>query len=330
MAGGLGAKPDSDGLDTGGLLGIPVGRIPDVEMTEFMYPVLALWRREEVDSGGPGRRRGGVSASLGITPHGTSLPVGLVLASAGKAVSQNNGMSGGYPGNSGREVITRGADVRILFERGKLPASLGEVGGVEEVQPCYGQTHIAPGEVFAMLWQGGGGYGDPLLRDVELVAVDVRDGYVSSAAAHDIYGVVLDNDHQVDHAATAVRREAVRRDRRALSGVDGESARRRVPLDGAERLDDNLVRMSSDAGDVVACASCATVLGPADDTALDVLVSHGPTTLAGPRVVEDPATYVNDAIEFRQYFCPGCLTIFSSSVVPADHPHYTKEITWAG
>src|SRR5258708_30932613 len=89
MAGGCGAPPHADGIDAGGLFCIPMGRIPDVEMTEFLYPILTLWRREVPDSGGPGRHRGGVAASVAITPHGTSVPMGLILASAGKAVPQN-------------------------------------------------------------------------------------------------------------------------------------------------------------------------------------------------------------------------------------------------
>ena len=39
------------------------------------------------------------------------LPMGLVLASAGKAVAQNTGLAGGYPGNTGLDVLARGADV---------------------------------------------------------------------------------------------------------------------------------------------------------------------------------------------------------------------------
>ncbi|WP_312868285.1 hypothetical protein [Amycolatopsis pithecellobii] len=94
-----------------------------------------------------------MSASVGITPHGPSLPVGLVLASAGKAISQNNGLAGGYPGNSGREVITRDADVTTMLANGVMPVSLDEFDGNPEVQPCYGQTYVAPGEVFSMFWQ---------------------------------------------------------------------------------------------------------------------------------------------------------------------------------
>ena len=39
---------------------------------------------------------------------------------------------------------------------------------------------------------GGGGFGDPLLRDPEAVAWDVKNGKVSFAAAREEYGVVLD------------------------------------------------------------------------------------------------------------------------------------------
>ena len=37
----------------------------------------------------------------------------------------------------------------------------------------------------------GGGYGDPLERDPQLIQEDVNNGLVSMDAARDIYGVVL-------------------------------------------------------------------------------------------------------------------------------------------
>jgi N-methylhydantoinase B len=39
---------------------------------------------------------------------------------------------------------------------------------------------------------GGGGYGDPRQRPVELVARDVTRGFVSIDSARDDYGVVFD------------------------------------------------------------------------------------------------------------------------------------------
>ena len=60
---------------------------------------------------------------------------------------------------------------------------------------------------------GGGGYGDPLKRDPDLVRKDVLDGYVSRKAGEDEYGVILEGDAlQVNADATAKRREVQRKD----------------------------------------------------------------------------------------------------------------------
>jgi N-methylhydantoinase B len=55
---------------------------------------------------------------------------------------------------------------------------------------------------------GGGGFGDPMERDPELVAEDVREGYVSPTVAHNVYGVVLTSTGDVDVYATRLRRAA--------------------------------------------------------------------------------------------------------------------------
>ena len=51
---------------------------------------------------------------------------------------------------------------------------------------------LQEGDVVMVRSAGGGGYGDPLDRDPERVADDVREGYVSAGAARELYGVVLD------------------------------------------------------------------------------------------------------------------------------------------
>lgn len=320
MAGGYGARPHADGMDTGGLFCIPMGRVPDVEMTEFLYPLLTLWRREEPDSGGPGRQRGGVSASLAVALHGSSVPAGLVLASAGKAVAQNAGLAGGLPGNTGLEQLARGVDVQALLREGRIPQSVEELGGDVELGPCYAQSYLAPGEVLYMHWQGGGGYGDPLLRDPEAVARDVREDKVTSAAATSVYGVVL-RDGEVDAAATEQARTAVREARRARSS--GGGAADRVDLAGTTRLDDNLVL----SGTTVACAHCGHALADTKtDAELGLARYEGPVTEAGPQVVTDPTDYVDAEVVFRQLSCPGCWTAVWSGVVPAAHPDHVSDV----
>ncbi|MCO1659859.1 hydantoinase B/oxoprolinase family protein [Pseudonocardia humida] len=314
MAGGYGARPHADGIDTGGLFCIPMGRIPDVEMTEFLYPLLTLWRREEPDSGGPGRHRGGVGASVAITPHGTSLPMGLVLASAGKAVAQNAGLSGGHPGNSGLDVVARHSRVAELLAAGTMPTTLAEVSDTLEIGQNYATSHLAPGEVLAMTWQGGGGYGDPLRREIAAVARDLREEKITAAAARDVYGVVLSGG-TVDEAATAAERDRRRAARRARSASG--SGGTKVDVTSGRRLDDNLVEVGEAGGTAVACRHCGERLGDGDGLALGEY--EGPTTGAGPQILTDPADYVDAPVVFRQYCCPGCWTAIYSAVVPADH-----------
>ncbi|MFC4948774.1 hydantoinase B/oxoprolinase family protein [Pseudonocardia sp. GCM10023141] len=314
MAGGYGARPHADGIDTGGLFCIPMGRIPDVEMTEFLYPVLTLWRREEPDSGGPGRHRGGVGASVAITPHGTSLPMGLVLASAGKAVSQNGGLSGGHPGNTGLDVVARGSRVAAMLAAGRMPTELAEISDDLEPGQNYASSYLAPGEVLAMTWQGGGGYGDPLTRDPAAVAHDLREYKITAAAARDVYGVVL-VDGAVDETATGAERTRQRGVRRDRSG--GGTSAGTLDVTAGRRLDDNLVEVPVGGGHVVACRHCGESLGEAG--ALTLARYEGPATDAGPQIIATASDYVDAPVVFRQYCCPGCWTAVHSAVVPADH-----------
>jgi N-methylhydantoinase B len=222
MGGGYGAGVDHDGVDTAGQVMIPMGKMPDVEMHEFMLPVLYLWRREECDSGGPGKFRGGLSASLCLISYETATPMTLVVSGSGKAVPMNVGLAGGYPGNTQVDLTIRHTNVMDLFAQGGMPARLEEIQGEYQFQPCEVESSIGPGDVHYMYWQAGGGYGDPLLRDPLAVQRDVEEGKVSLMAARTLYGVILDQaTYMVDAAATASTREALlnQRKERAAQGA---------------------------------------------------------------------------------------------------------------
>jgi N-methylhydantoinase B len=222
MAGGMGAHVHADGVDTGGTSGIAMGRVADVEMNEFAFPILYLWRREETDSGGPGHQRGGLGGSSCFTPHGSSEALRLVLSATGKALPQAAGLSGGYPGSTQFDVLIREADLDRLFLEGAMPTTIEELGGTARVMPQHHETTLAPHDVYYTHWQGGGGYGDPLLRDPAVVVRDVQRRRVSPSAARDVYGVVLDATGEPDLAATASLRDALRR-QRAGEGADHDA-----------------------------------------------------------------------------------------------------------
>ena len=220
MAGGLGARSDSDGVDTGGLACIPMGRVADVEMNEFAFPMLYLWRREEADSGGPGRFRGGVGASSCFVPHDSPLGgVHLVVSAPGKALPLAGGLSGGLPAGTQHDALLRGTDVAALVAAGRIPGSLTDLAGEADLLPAHHETDLGPDDVYYTHWQGGGGYGDPLLRDPAAVAADVLAHKVSPQGAGEVYGVVLGADGLADLDATTTRRAALRRSR---AGIETE------------------------------------------------------------------------------------------------------------
>ena len=136
-----------------------------MEMNEFAFPMLYLWRREEPDSGGPGRFRGGVGASSCFVPHDS--PIGgvhLVVSAPGKALPLASGLSGGLPAGTQHDVLLRGTDVAALFAAGRMPGSLSDLAGDTDLLPAHHETDLGPDDVYYTHWQGGGGYGDPLLR----------------------------------------------------------------------------------------------------------------------------------------------------------------------
>ncbi len=221
MAGGYGAQVSHDGVDTGGRLIIPAVRAPDAEMTEYLYPLVALWRREEMDSGGPGRQRGGMSGSVCYVPHPDQEgQFGLVVTGNGKVANQNVGLAGGYPGNSQLDMVIRGISKPKLNDALSIPADLTELGGVRDVLPVHGESTWNDTDALFMHWQAGGGYGDPILREPELVAEDVQEFRVSPEAAAGIYGVVITEDHRsFDRDRTEAARMAIRAARARKAGL---------------------------------------------------------------------------------------------------------------
>ena len=74
----------------------------------------------------------------------------------------------------------------------------------------YGLSQLKPGDMVTMDAAGGGGYGNPLERDPEMVESDVREGYVSVEAAREEYRVVIDPETmKVDMAATVQLRHSL-------------------------------------------------------------------------------------------------------------------------
>jgi N-methylhydantoinase B len=113
FAAGCGARSYADGVDTGGIIINTTAKIPSIEVTEAEYPVLYLFRRQLMDSGGPGRFRGGRSAGVALVPYGQDVAAETTFAGVGAEVATGVGIAGGLPG----------ATVRYLRVANGVPAS---------------------------------------------------------------------------------------------------------------------------------------------------------------------------------------------------------------
>ncbi|MER6173846.1 hydantoinase B/oxoprolinase family protein [Streptosporangium sp. NPDC001681] len=323
MASGYGAQTDADGVDTAGLFVIPMGRAPDVEMTELTQPLLYLWRREEADTGGAGRRRGGLSGSVCVIGHGTRGSMTAMFTGSGKAASMSPGLAGGYPGGTQLDLVVHDSGARQALAGGRIPTSTEELGGERYLVQAHDEVLVHPDSAVVLRWGAGGGYGDPLLREPAGVARDVVDGKVSPEAARTLYAVVLDEAGAADPTATDAARRRARVRRRESATAPASAAEPVLAVAGERRpLDDNLkLAPDGEGGSVVVCAHCDHPLGRWGENYLATLPRRaGSPGEAGPTAWADPADYVDVPIEFRQFYCPGCYTALLTQVVPVDQP----------
>jgi N-methylhydantoinase B len=199
LAGGYAAFASKDGYDGGGPNNCPVPCIADVERNEQAVPLFYFYRRLARDTGGAGTYRGGLSAEVALTLGGVEAADALIMTH-GAEVPNTAGLFGGYPGAT---VIQRWGE-----QAAKGGVLEGEITW-ETFGPKPGLIRMKRGDVFAVSWQGGGGFGDPLERDPAAVLDDLRRGLISPAMATDIHGVALTPDG-VDAAATEQRRRETR------------------------------------------------------------------------------------------------------------------------
>lgn len=180
-SGGAGARPRQDGLSAtpypSGVRNVPV------EITEAITP-LVVWKKElRANSGGAGRQRGGLGQTMELTNR-EDAPFGI-FATFERVHFPPRGRDNGGSGSKGRISLASG-----------------------EVLRNKGFQAIPKGDRLIVEMPGGGGYGDPMTRDADAVADDVRAGFIDTATAEKDYGVIVSEDFTVDAVRTAVRRQA--------------------------------------------------------------------------------------------------------------------------
>ena len=171
LSGTWGGRPDRDGND--GLCNPAnvASNIP-IEQAESEYPIRIETYGLVCDSGGAGRFRGGMAVVREWRHLGNS-EASLVIRSD-RRQHRPYGLHGGHPGAPSNNIL--------------------RTANLQTVLPTLISTVIQPGEVIFHQMAGGGGWGDPMTRDPNSVAEDVRDERVSVEAARVLYGVQLGKD----------------------------------------------------------------------------------------------------------------------------------------
>ena len=147
-------------------------RIIPVELQESLYPYRIEEFRLRCDSGGAGKFRGG----LGFEKQYLILEPCKLWSNFDRIGCPPWGVYGGKAGFSGRIVIQKkGADQpEIIYKTDGLALDAGD------------RVRVETG--------GGGGYGPPAERPLELVVRDIVRGYISEQSAHQDYGVTIRAD----------------------------------------------------------------------------------------------------------------------------------------
>jgi N-methylhydantoinase B len=191
--GGSGGTAGVDGYDhIGSIRAAGALQAEDNEMFEIGHPYFRLRKHEFLpDSAGAGTWRGGLGVETVLEMNGVDQSL---VAYSDRLAEEPWGLFGGLAGTLSRMEV-------------ELPD-----GSVRRARSKDNLDGIPPGSLFHKWTGGGGGFGDPLGRRVELVADDVRNGLVSVDNARELYGVVMAPGGQdADEAAT----EALRAERRA-------------------------------------------------------------------------------------------------------------------
>ena len=306
IGGGGGAQTIHDGQDTYGLTCTTGGGIPDVEDHEGADPVLFLWKRLRPNSGGPGESRGGQALDTAYAIHYSDLMAGPGFNSLSDVPP--HGFGGGFPGATGLYSKVVDTNISELLSQGLLPTRERFEGTEERVRQHITHMKLERDNLFGMLSGSGGGLGDPLLREPERVARDVRDDYVTADHARVIYGVVVNENGELDADATTERRQEIRRER-----IGGEPQKELGPRKS--------IAVSIEIEDGAwTCASCSENLGDAGSNWRE-------TAVLVERPVEDRFAELDmhvrhraepPPVMIREHYCPGCAACLGVDIAVPD------------
>jgi acetophenone carboxylase len=222
-AGGGGARYDMDGENALGFYWGPWTDAGEIEEQDDRMAQLALARKLDKNFHGFGKFRGGTPLLEVSTFCGHD---GCSMSSWGSCdkLSFNFGLFGGYAGPPNPRFVIRDTDLLEQIKAGKS-LELGQYDLLTDrsIKGRYILTSSSKdaetfkeGDLVIHSVGAGGGYGDVLDREPDLVLRDLEEELITSDVAERVYGVAIDPDTKlIDKVRTKDLRQAIRNERTA-------------------------------------------------------------------------------------------------------------------
>jgi N-methylhydantoinase B len=313
VATGGGAYARRDGLWTQGQHSMELVKVANAEQTELEVPLVYLDRSLTIDSGGAGRKRGGQSLGATYLTRGSEV-IRTVTSGHGWEVPNSTGIFGGFPGAQNDREVVLGSDMSSRLAAGSRPALAELEGERPTMHGRQGLLALGPEAVLSIVSQAGGGWGDPLDRDLGELADDLRYRAVSPDAASRIYGAVLTGG-RIDVPASLVNRERLRRERAGWP-VDRERPEQPAEQVRVAPMGDQLALTEGPDGRFVSCR-CGYAISRADRPWREFAAM---SVVSGVHGISR-ATRLADSLELRQYACPSCGVLHATDVVRRGDGH---------
>ena len=211
LGGGGPGRPWADGSDVVHI--VPNSRNLPAEFSETRYPIFIEKLGLKEDSAGAGYRRGG----FGYDKQIKTLVDARLISNADRSVLSCYGAYGGKASGP--------YSVSVLNESGQ-----------ETKHPGMCDTVTVPSkDSVRIVTTGGGGWGDPLKREIDKVVYDLQCGLISEDAAREQYGVVVHLEGRkwiADLEKTSILREKMAKSNRNLPMFDRGDEFKRIKEKG--------------------------------------------------------------------------------------------------
>jgi acetone carboxylase alpha subunit len=223
-----GARSDKDGEHAIAPLFAAMAEQGEQELIEEEIPIIQLSRRIMKDNQGFGKFRGGQGYQMIVAVKDSPF-WGLMATTIGSKFPSVYGLFGGYGCPAYPLAKVKGINAFDIMKRNPeiFEYTIEEILNDQPFENATYSTHhrglqfelVQEGEIY-MLTQGtGGGYGDILDRDPELVINDLEDGLISDYVAHNIYHIEYNAETMLIDSEGTKKARQQERDARKKRGV---------------------------------------------------------------------------------------------------------------